>query len=84
MWSVYLNGDCGLSFHTRLGSIGFGVSGLMICWFEPIGLLLRAHMVLISPCAQEESVPRPMYTRAHHMLLLVWCMLEEGESNVAR
>jgi hypothetical protein len=69
MWSVYPTGDCKLSFHTRLSSIG--LAGLVICYFEPTGLLPRAHMVLISPCAQEESVPRPMYTWAHHMLLLV-------------
>lgn len=61
-----------LSFHTRLSSIGFRISGLMDRIEPIIGLLLRAHMVLVSPCAQEESIPRPMYTRAHHMLLLVW------------
>jgi hypothetical protein len=71
MWSVYLDGDCRLSFHTRLSSIGLSISEL-VNRVKPIGLLLRAHMVLISPCAQEESVPRPIYTRAHHMLLLVW------------
>ena len=60
-----------MSFHTRLSSIGFRISGL-VNGIKLTGLLLRAHMVLVSPCAQEESVPRPMYTRAHHMLLLVW------------
>jgi hypothetical protein len=45
-----------LSSRTSLSSNG--IFDLVDGCFEPTGLLLRAHMVLISLCAQEESVPR--------------------------
>jgi hypothetical protein len=35
---------------------------------KPAGLLLRAHIVLISLCAREESVPRFVQRWAHYIL----------------
>jgi hypothetical protein len=35
---------------------------------KPAGLLLRAHIVIISLCAREESVPRFVQRWAHYIL----------------
>jgi hypothetical protein len=53
---------------SRTGRGSNGIFNVVDSCFEPTGLLLRAHMVIISLCAQEESVPRPVERWAHHIL----------------
>jgi hypothetical protein len=42
------------------GSGSNGIFDVVDGSLKPIGLRLRAHMVIISLCAREESVPRPV------------------------
>jgi hypothetical protein len=55
------------SFRTSCGSNS--VFDLVDGSFEPAGLLVRAHIVLRSLCAQEESVPRFVERWAHYIPL---------------
>jgi hypothetical protein len=56
---VSIMGECVIAFFSRTRRGSNGIFGVVDGSFEPTGLLLsRAHMVLISLCAREESVPR--------------------------
>lgn len=60
-----------------------GIFDLLYGSFEPAGLLWRAHMVLISLCAQEESVPRSIQGWAHHILFFTLSMMARRQAQVA-
>ena len=53
---------------SRTSCASNGILDVVDGCFEPSGLLSRAHIMLVSLCAREESVPRFVKRWAHHIL----------------